>query len=53
MKLVGIVGSNANFSHNRLLLQYIVKKYKSLFTLEVLDIKDLPLFNQSDDLLFK
>lgn len=49
MKLVGIVGSNANFSHNRLLLQYIAKKYKSLFTLEVLDIKDLPLFNQSDD----
>lgn len=49
MKLVGIVGSNAEFSYNRLLLQYIAKKYKNLFTLEVLEIKDLPLFNQSDD----
>lgn len=49
MKLVGIVGSNAESSYNRLLLQYIAKKYKNLFTLEVLEIKDLPLFNQSDD----
>lgn len=49
MKLVGIVGSNAESSYNRLLLEYIAKKYKNLFTMEVLEIKDLPLFNQSDD----
>lgn len=49
MKLIGIVGSNAETSYNRLLLQYIAKKYKNLFTLEVLDIKNVPLFNQSDD----
>lgn len=49
MKIVGIVGSNAASSYNRVLLQYIAKKYKNLFTMEVLEIKDLPLFNQSDD----
>src|SRR5699024_8347583 len=47
--IVGIVGSNAASSYNRVLLQYIAKKYKNLFTMEVLEIKDLPLFNQSDD----
>ena len=49
MKLVGIVGSNAEMSYNRLLLAFIAKKYKKQFTLDVLEIKDLPLFNQSDD----
>ena len=28
MKLVGIVGSNAEMSYNRLLLAFIAKKYK-------------------------
>ncbi|MGM0197861.1 NAD(P)H-dependent oxidoreductase [Enterococcus sp. DIV1314a] len=49
MKLVGIVGSNAEMSYNRLLLAFIAKKYKKQFTLDILEIKDLPLFNQSDD----
>ncbi|WP_159722537.1 NADPH-dependent oxidoreductase [Enterococcus sp. CSURQ0835] len=49
MKLVGIVGSNADFSHNRLLLQYIAKEFSTLFDLEILEIKDIPLFNQSRD----
>lgn len=49
MKLVGIVGSNAELSHNRLLLTYIAKQFGHLFELEVLEIKDVPLFNQSDD----
>ena len=49
MKIVGIVGSNAEFSYNRLLLQYIAKQFGELIDLEVLDIKDVPLFNQSDD----
>lgn len=49
MKLVGIVGSNADVSYNRLLLEYIQKKFDSLFDLEILEIKDVPLFNQSDD----
>lgn len=49
MKLVGIVGSNSEQSYNRLLLQYIQKNYVSLFELELLEIKDVPMFNQSDD----
>ncbi|WP_207872058.1 NADPH-dependent FMN reductase [Enterococcus sp. DIV2402] len=49
MKLVGIVGSNAELSYNRKLLTYIKKHFGNLFELEVLEIKDIPLFNQSDD----
>lgn len=49
MKLVGLVGSNADQSYNRILLKFIEKHFKSKFELEVLEIKDVPLFNQSDD----
>ncbi|API90695.1 MULTISPECIES: NAD(P)H-dependent oxidoreductase [Virgibacillus] len=49
MKLVGIVGSNAELSYNRILLKYIAKQFNHLFEMEVIEIKDLPLFNQSDD----
>ncbi|SES17129.1 NAD(P)H-dependent FMN reductase [Gracilibacillus ureilyticus] len=49
MKIVGIVGSNADFSYNRLLLNFIAKKFKKLIDVEVLDIKDVPMFNQSND----
>ena len=49
MKLVGIIGSNAEQSYNRTLLQFIQKQYAHLFDLELLEIKDIPLFNQSDD----
>ena len=49
MKLVGIVGSNAEVSYNRTLLNFMAKEYKSLVEIEVLEIKNIPLFNQSDD----
>src|SRR5690625_3048438 len=49
MKIVGIVGSNADFSYNRLLLNFIAKNFKKLIDVEVLDIKDVPMFNQSND----
>lgn len=49
MKLVGIVGSNAEQSYNRTLLQYIEKEFSDLFEIELIEIKDLPLFNQSED----
>src|SRR5699024_5172749 len=49
MKIVGIVGSNAELSYNRKLLQFIKKNFKDLFDLEILEIKEIPLFNQSDD----
>ena len=50
MKLLGLVGSNADLSYNRDLLQYIQKEYVDLFDLEIFEIKDIPMFNQSQDL---
>lgn len=49
MKLVGIVGSNAEVSYNRVLLKSIQKQFSSLFDLDIIEIKDIPMFNQSDD----
>lgn len=49
MKLVGIVGSVADISYNRKLLKFIKKHFSSLFDLEILEIKDVPMFNQSND----
>ncbi|WP_368251300.1 NAD(P)H-dependent oxidoreductase [Enterococcus sp. 2201sp1_2201st1_B8_2201SCRN_220225] len=49
MKLVGLVGSAGEHSYNRMLLEYISKEYSHLFDLEMLEIANLPLFNQSDD----
>jgi DUF438 domain-containing protein len=49
MKLIGIVGSTAEVSTNRKLLAFIKKQFKGLFTLELVEIKDLPLFNQDED----
>lgn len=49
MKLVGIVGSNADKSYNRLLLQFIKRQFNQLFELDIVEITDVPLFNQSND----
>ncbi|MFV0559077.1 MAG: NAD(P)H-dependent oxidoreductase [Enterococcus sp.] len=49
MKLIGIVGSTAQTSYNRKLLQFIEKEYHMLFDLEILEIADIPMFNQSQD----
>ncbi|AWN62572.1 NAD(P)H-dependent oxidoreductase [Streptococcus sobrinus] len=49
MKFVGLVGSNAEISYNRMLLEYIRRHFKYQFELEVLEIKDVPMFNQDDD----
>lgn len=49
MKIVGIVGSNAKKSYNRMLLQFIASEYKDLFEFELLEISEIPLFNQSND----
>lgn len=46
MKFVGIVGSNAEQSYNRMLLEFIRKNFKTKFELEVLEIDDIPMFNQ-------
>lgn len=48
MKIIGLVGSNAEQSYNRTLLQYIRKQFKGLFELEILEIADVPIFNQDE-----
>ncbi|MCR8968649.1 NAD(P)H-dependent oxidoreductase [Facklamia sp. 7083-14-GEN3] len=47
MKLVGIVGSNATFSYNRLLLQYIQRHFANQFDFEILEIDQVPMFDAS------
>src|SRR5690625_1084245 len=49
MKIVGIVGTNAEFSYNRVLLNFIAKHFSKLIDVEVLEIDEVPMFNQSDD----
>lgn len=49
MKLVGIIGSNNERSYNRLLLQNIQATFAHLFEIELLEIDQVPLFNQSND----
>lgn len=44
MKLVGIVGSISEKSYNRKLLQFMANNYKNLADIEVLEIKDVPMF---------
>ena len=48
MKFVGIVGSNAELSYNRKLLQFIQREFKLKFELEVLEIDEVPVFNQDE-----
>lgn len=47
MKLAAIVGTNADFSYNRILLNFMKRYYASEIEINVLEIKDLPLFNES------
>lgn len=49
MKLIGIVGSNAQTSYNRLLLQFMQQHFAPQAEIEVLEIKDVPMFNESAD----
>lgn len=49
VKFVGIVGTNAEFSYNRLLVQFMAEHFSDCDEIEVLDIQNLPLFDQSDD----
>ncbi|WP_208559007.1 flavocytochrome c [Marinilactibacillus kalidii] len=50
MKLIAINGSNAKHSYNRKLLQFIQKRFSEKFELEILETKDIPLFDESNDL---
>lgn len=49
MKFVGIVGSNAEVSYNWKLLRFVSKHFKGKFQLDIVDISDVPIFNQDND----
>lgn len=49
MKLVAIVGTNSSRSTNRKLLKFMAKHFKEQADIEVLEIKDLPAFNEPED----
>ena len=48
MKFVGLVGSNYDQSYNRKLLEFIRRNFKFKFELEVLEIDEVPMFNQDE-----
>ena len=48
MKFVGLVGSNYDHSYNRKLLEFIRRQFKFKFELEVLEIDEVPMFNQDE-----
>ncbi|MBA1434015.1 NADPH-dependent FMN reductase [Bombilactobacillus bombi] len=50
MKLFAIVGTNADFSYNRILLKYIQKKFAEQADIEICELTDLPAFCEDDDL---
>lgn len=49
MKFIGIVGTNAKVSYNRLLLQFMQKHFGHQAEIEILELTDVPMFNESDD----
>ena len=46
MKFVAIVGTNADFSYNRVLLQFMKKHFWRMAEIEIAEIKDLPAFSK-------
>ncbi len=49
MKFIGLVGTNAKSSYNRLLLQFMQTHFNDKAEIEILEIKDVPMFNESKD----
>ncbi|RSJ14278.1 NADPH-dependent FMN reductase [Streptococcus intermedius] len=49
LKLIGLVGTNSKRSTNRQLLQYMQKHFADKAAIELMEIKDFPLFNKPAD----
>ncbi|MEK4044434.1 flavocytochrome c [Paenibacillus sp. FSL H8-0048] len=49
MKFVGIVGTNASKSYNRKLLEFMKSHFSEKVDIEILELKGVPMFNESDD----
>ena len=44
-KILALVGTNANFSYNRLLLKFMKKHFKQMADIEIYEISKLPAFS--------
>lgn len=49
MKIAAIVGTNAEQSYNRQLLKFMQDHFSDLASIEILEIKDVPMFNENND----
>ncbi|MDO3411502.1 flavocytochrome c [Saccharibacillus sp. CPCC 101409] len=49
MKFIGIVGTNAKKSYNRQLLAFMQSHFSAKAEIEILELKDVPMFNESED----
>ncbi|WP_057736379.1 NAD(P)H-dependent oxidoreductase [Liquorilactobacillus uvarum] len=47
MHFIAIVGTNAKLSYNRILLRFIRDHFSNKATVEVCEIKDIPMFNEN------
>ncbi|WP_080145987.1 NADPH-dependent FMN reductase [Marinilactibacillus piezotolerans] len=47
--LIGLVGTNSDYSTNRKLLQFIQRHFTEKSEMEIVEIRDLPLFNKPQD----
>ena len=50
LKFIGLVGTNSKKSTNRQLLQYMQKHFADKAEIEVIGIKDIPIFNKPADM---
>ena len=50
LKFIGLVGTNSKKSTNRQLLQYMQKHFAEKAEIELIEIKDLPIFNKPADM---
>lgn len=49
-KIIGLVGTNSDQSTNRTLLQFIAKHFANEAEIEVVEIKDIPMFNKPSNM---
>lgn len=49
MKFIGIIGTNAKKSYNRQLLSFMREHFASKAEIEVLEIDQVPMFNETND----
>lgn len=48
-KFIGIVGTNSDYSTNRQLLQFMKNHFSSKAEIEIVEIKDMPVFNKPEN----